>query len=140
MIFFFIIRHQNPNEKHHRHSAKNPRIKFYTQKFAKIGFTEPFCRSSPNFATDLLQTCYKRLKGGLLHVSLSICKSESASLLHIKKHVDTRKSRLPFQVNGLTFGGALPAAVEPEPFIPDTVADSTNRAVHGEFPRFWCSR
>jgi len=27
--------------------------------------------------------------------------------LHIKKHVDTRKSRLPFQVNGFTFGGEL---------------------------------
>ena len=43
-------------------------------------------------------------KGGLLRVSLSICKSESVSLLHIKKHVGTRKSRLPFQVNGFTFG------------------------------------
>ena len=64
MIFFFIIRHQNPNEKHHRHSAQNPRIKFYAKKSAKIGFSEPFCRSSPNFATDLLQTCYKRLKRG----------------------------------------------------------------------------
>ena len=42
----------------------NPRTKFYTQKSAKIGFSEPFCRSSPNFATDLLQTCYKRLKRG----------------------------------------------------------------------------
>ena len=37
-------------------------------------------------------------------------------------------------------GGAFSTALEPEPFIPDTVADSTNRAVHGEFPRFWCSR
>ena len=37
----------------------------------------------------------------------SICKSEFVSLLGIKKHVDTRKSRLPFQVNGLTFGGEL---------------------------------
>ena len=64
MIFSFIVRHQNPNEKCHRHSAQNSRIKFYTQKSAKIGFTEPFCRSSPNFATDLLQTCYKRLKRG----------------------------------------------------------------------------
>ena len=64
MIFFFIIRHQNPNEKHHRYSAQNSRIKFYTQKSAKIGFLRSFCRSSPNFATDLLQTCYKRLKRG----------------------------------------------------------------------------
>ena len=46
------------------HSAQNPRTKLYTQKSAKIGFTEPFCRFSPNFATDLLQTCYKRLKRG----------------------------------------------------------------------------
>ena len=64
MIFSFIVRHQNPNEKHHRHSAQNSRIKFYTQKSAKIGFLRSFCRSSPNFATDLLQTCYKRLKRG----------------------------------------------------------------------------
>jgi len=62
MIFFFIIRHQNPNEKHHRHSAQNPRIKFYAKKSAKIGFSEPFCRSSPNFATDLLQTTERGLK------------------------------------------------------------------------------
>ena len=59
----------------------------------------------------LLQICYKLAtndwKGGLLHVSLSIYKSEFVSLSHIKKHVDTRKSRLPFQVNGLTFGGEL---------------------------------
>jgi len=34
--------------------------------------------------------------------------------LHIKKHVGTRKGRLPFQVNGLTFGGALSTAVEPK--------------------------
>lgn len=32
---------------------------------------------------------------------------DSASLLHIKNHVGTRKGRLPFQVNGLTFGGEL---------------------------------
>lgn len=32
---------------------------------------------------------------------------DSASLLHIKNHAGTRKSRLPFQVNGLTFGGEL---------------------------------
>ena len=51
-------------KKHHRYSAQNSRIKFHTQKSAKIGFSEPFCRSSPNFATDLLQTCYKRLKRG----------------------------------------------------------------------------
>ena len=38
---------------------------------------------------------------------------ESVSLLHIKKHVDTRKSRLPLQVNGFTFGGALSTALEP---------------------------
>ena len=43
----------------HRHSIQNLRIKFYTQKSAKIGFSEPFCRSSPNFATDLLQTTEK---------------------------------------------------------------------------------
>lgn len=59
----------------------------------------------------LLQICYKLAtndrKGGLPHVSLSIRKSESVSLLCIKKHVGTRKSRLPFQVNGLTFGGEL---------------------------------
>ena len=59
MIFFFIIRHQNPNEKHHRHPAQNPRIKFYAKKPAKIGFLRSFCRSSPNFATDLLQTTEK---------------------------------------------------------------------------------
>lgn len=59
MIFFFIIRHQNPNEKHHRHSAQNSMIKFYIQKSAKIGFSEPFYRFSPNFATDLLQTTEK---------------------------------------------------------------------------------
>ena len=46
------------------HSAQNSKIKFYTQKSAKIGFSESFCRSSPNFATDLLQTCYKRLERG----------------------------------------------------------------------------
>ena len=46
------------------HSAQNSRIKFYTQKSAKIGFPRPFCRFSPNFATDLLQSCYKRLKRG----------------------------------------------------------------------------
>ena len=51
-------------KKHNRHSAQNSRIKFYTPKSAKIGFSEPFCRYSPNFATDLLQTCYKRLKRG----------------------------------------------------------------------------
>lgn len=32
---------------------------------------------------------------------------DSASLLHIKNHAGTRKDRLPFQVNGLTFGGEL---------------------------------
>ena len=48
----------------HRYFAQNSRIKFYTQKSAKIGFLRPFFRSSPNFATDLLQTCYKRLKRG----------------------------------------------------------------------------
>ena len=64
MIFSFIVRHQNPNEKRHRHSAQNSRIKFYIQKSAKIGFLRSFCRSSPNFATDLLQTCYKWLKRG----------------------------------------------------------------------------
>ena len=86
-------------KKHHRYSAQNSRIKFYTQKSAKIGFSEPFCRSSPNFATDLLQTTEK---GGLLHVPLSICKSESASLLHIKKHIGTKKP--------LTFSGKRPYA------------------------------
>ena len=40
-------------------------------------------------------------------------KSEPVSLLYIRKHVDTRKSRLPFQVNGLTFGGAFSTALEP---------------------------
>ena len=110
MIFFFIIRHQNPNEKHHRHSAQNSRIKFYIQKSGFWGhFAVPL--------RILLQICYKLAtndwKGGLLHVSLSVCKSESVSLLHIKKHVDTRKSRLPFQVNGLMFGGALSTALEP---------------------------
>ena len=59
MIFFFIIRHQNPNEKHYRYSAQNSRIKFYAKKPAKIGFLRSFCRSSPNFATDLLQTTEK---------------------------------------------------------------------------------
>ena len=34
-------------------------------KEEKIEFLRSFCRSSPNFATDLLQTCYKRLKRGL---------------------------------------------------------------------------
>jgi hypothetical protein len=62
MIFSFIVRHQNPNEKRHRHSAQNPRIKFYAKKSAKIGFSEPFCRFSPNFATDLLQTTERGLK------------------------------------------------------------------------------
>ena len=38
------------------------------------------------------------------------------------------------------FGGAFSTALEPEPFIPDTAEDSTNRAVHGESPRFWHSR
>ena len=68
---------------------------------AILPFLSEFCYRS---ATNLLQTTEK---GGLLHVSLSIYKSESVSLLYIKKHVDTRKSRLPFQVNGLTFGGEL---------------------------------
>ena len=64
LIECITLSDQNPNEKHHRHSAQNSRIKFYTQKSAKIGFLRSFCRSSPNFATDLLQTCYKRLKRG----------------------------------------------------------------------------
>lgn len=51
-------------KKHHRYSAQNSMIKFYAKKPAKIGFLRSFCRSSPNFATDLLQTCYKRLKRG----------------------------------------------------------------------------
>ena len=97
-------------KKHHRYSAQNSRIEFYAKKPAKIGFLRSFCRSSTNFATDLLQTTEK---GGLLRVSSSICKSESVSLLRVKKHVGTRKSRLPFQVNGLTFGGALSTALEP---------------------------
>ena len=37
-------------------------------------------------------------------------------------------------------GGALSTALEPEPFIPDTVADSTNHGEYGESPRFWHSR
>lgn len=40
---------------------------------------------------------------------------DSVSLLHIKNHVGTRKSRLPFQVNGLTFGGAKQPKSEPLP-------------------------
>ena len=98
-------------KKHHRYSAQNSRIEFYAKKPAKIGFLRSFCRSSTNFATDLLQTTEK---GGLLRVSSSICKSESVSLLRVKKHVGTRKSRLPFQVNGLTFGGAFSTALEPK--------------------------
>jgi len=39
---------------------------------------------------------------------------DSVSLLHIKNHVGTRKSRLPFQANGFTFGGALSTAAEPK--------------------------
>lgn len=39
---------------------------------------------------------------------------DSVSLLHIKNHVGTRKNRLPFQVNGFTFGGALSTALEPK--------------------------
>ena len=46
-------------KKHHRYSAQNSMIKFYTQKSAKIGFLMSFCRSSTNFATDLLQTTEK---------------------------------------------------------------------------------
>ena len=37
-------------------------------------------------------------------------------------------------------GGAFSTAVEHEPFIPDTVADSTNHGEYGESPRFWHSR
>ena len=65
---------------------------------------------------------------------------DSVSLLHIKNHAGTRKSRLPFQVNGLTFGGAFSTAGEPEGFIPDTAADSMNRAGYGGSLRFWQGR
>ena len=109
-------------KKHHRYSAQNSRIEFYAKKPAKIGFLRSFCRSSTNFATDLLQTTEK---GGLLRVSSSICKSESVSLLRVKKHVGTRKSRLPFQVNGLTFGGALSTALEPNTSSREMVLESS---------------
>ena len=46
-------------KKHHRYSAQNSRIEFYAKKPAKIGFLRSFCRSSTNFATDLLQTTEK---------------------------------------------------------------------------------
>ena len=60
MIFFFIIRHQNPNEKRHRHSAQNSRIKFYTKNLQKSSFRSHFTVS----LRILLQICYKRLKRG----------------------------------------------------------------------------
>ena len=95
---------------HHRYSAQNSMIKFYTQKSAKIGFLMSFCRSSTNFATDLLQTTEK---GASYTFHYQYAKVNSFHFLHIKKHVDTRKSRLHFQVNGLMFGGALSTALEP---------------------------
>ena len=38
------------------------------------------------------------------------------------------------------FGGAFSTAGEPEGFIPDTAADSMNRAGYGGSPRFWQGR
>ena len=64
-------------------------------------FLSEFCYRS---ATNLLQTTEK---GASYTFHYQYAKSEFVSLLYIKKHVDTRKSRLPFQVNGLTFGGEL---------------------------------
>lgn len=50
---------------------------------------------------------------------------DSVSLLHIKNHVGTRKSRLPSQVNGLTFGGAFSTALEPNTSSRVTVLESS---------------
>ena len=67
-------------KKHHRYSAQNSRIEFYAKKPAKIGFLRSFCRSSTNFATDLLQTTekgasytfhYQYAKVNLLHFCIS---------------------------------------------------------------------
>lgn len=51
---YFIIRHSKSDGKSHRHLVQNQRIKFYTQKAAKIGFPGSFFQSSQNFATNLL--------------------------------------------------------------------------------------
>ena len=50
---------------------------------------------------------------------------DSVSLLHIKNHVGTRKSRLPFQVNGFTFGGAFSTALEPNTSSREMVLESS---------------
>ena len=63
MIFFFIIRHQNPNEKHHRYSAQKFKDKILYQKICKnrvfgaiLPILHEFCYRS---ATNLLQTTEK---------------------------------------------------------------------------------
>ena len=98
----------------HRHSVQNLRIKFYTQKSAKIGFLRSFCRSSPNFATDLLQTCYKRLKRGPpTRFIINMQKWIRFTFSYQKARRYKKKPLTFFQVNGLTFGGAFSTALEP---------------------------
>ena len=45
--------------------------------------------------------------------------------MHIKKHVGTRKGRLPLQVNGLTFGGEFSTALEPNTSSREIVLESS---------------
>ena len=56
-------------------------------------------------------------------------------MLRQKKNGQTNKIHLPIR-----FGGAFSTAGEPEGFIPDTAADSMNRAGYGGSPRFWQGR
>lgn len=86
-----------------------------------------FCYRS---ATNLLQTTEK---GASYTFHYQYAKVNSLHFC-ISKARRYKKSRLPFQVNGLTSGGALSTALEPE-FIPDTAADSKHLAAHGESPQ-----